>query len=100
MTKLRKAAVSCPPSNSEGAWQDIQAKNNEILAHLKAIEPHSPHGSKEFYSIHEVAQYVKRSPYTVRKWILDGKIKAIRIAGTGTHGRLLVPHSEFLRLFE
>ena len=80
--------------------QEFQAQNEEILARLKALQGRPTLPRKEFYSVEEVAQYVHRSPYTVRRWINEGKIKAVRIAGTGSHGRLHVPHDELLRLFE
>ena len=86
-------------STAENDFQKVQAQNEEILARLRALQGHSTLPHKDYYSVDEVAQYVHRSPYTVRRWILDGKMKAVRVAGSNSHGRKLIPHAELSRLF-
>lgn len=54
--------------------------------------------SKSHYSIAEVATAVSRSPYTVRNWVKQGLVKAVRVEGTGDRGRLLVPRDELEHL--
>lgn len=53
---------------------------------------------KSHYTVDEVATRIGRSPYTVRRYVADGIITAIRIPGAGPRGRLLVPHEELQRL--
>jgi excisionase family DNA binding protein len=53
---------------------------------------------KSHYTVDEVAELTGRAPYTVRTWIHDGRLAAIRVPGTGPKGRLLVPHDELRRL--
>ena len=53
---------------------------------------------KDNYLVEEVAAMTGRSEYTVRRWVAENKLKAIRIAEGGPRGRLLVPRTELERL--
>ncbi len=53
---------------------------------------------KEHLVVEEVADLTGRSAYTIRRWISDGKLKAIRLRDGGPRGKLLVPRSELERL--
>ena len=53
---------------------------------------------KSHYTIAEIASVTGRAEYTVRAWIKQGRIRAIRVPGTGPKGRLLVPREEFEKL--
>jgi excisionase family DNA binding protein len=53
---------------------------------------------KEHYVVEEVAELTGRAPYTIRRWIAEGKLHAIRIRDGGPRGRLLVPRREIDRL--
>ena len=37
---------------------------------------------KDFYTVHEAAEYRKVSDYTIRRWIKEGKLKADKADGT------------------
>jgi excisionase family DNA binding protein len=46
----------------------------------------------------EVAALTGRSEYTVRRWITEGKLRAVRITEGGPRGRLLIQREELERL--
>ena len=56
--------------------------------------------SKSHYTVDEVAGLTGRASYTVRSWITQGLIQAIRVPGTGPKGRLLIPHEELRKLVD
>jgi excisionase family DNA binding protein len=53
---------------------------------------------KEHYVVEEIAELTGRSCYTVRRWIAQKKISAIRLRDGGPRGKLLIPRAELERL--
>ncbi len=53
---------------------------------------------KDHFVVEEIAQLTGRSAYTIRRWIGEGKLKAIRLRDGGPRGRLLVSRSELEKL--
>jgi excisionase family DNA binding protein len=53
---------------------------------------------KEHLVVEEFAELVGRTPYTVRRWIAEGKVQAIRIRGGGPRGKLLIARAELERI--
>jgi excisionase family DNA binding protein len=78
--------------DSRPAWVD------ELFDELAAIRDVLSGRLKSHMTIDEVAESVGRTPYTVRRWISEGRIVATRVQGTGPRGRLLVSRSELDRL--
>jgi excisionase family DNA binding protein len=69
----------------------ILAKLDELLAlHARRQKSH--------LTVEEVAEVIGRSAYTVRRWIAEGRINAVRVEGTGPRGRLLIPRSELEKI--
>ncbi len=98
MKNFLSAAADQIPPRSGGETKDVI----EILHYLKiAVEDIRDQLSKkrkENLAVEEVAELVGRTPYTVRRWISEGRIKAVRIAGCGPKGRLLIAHDQVDRL--
>jgi excisionase family DNA binding protein len=55
---------------------------------------------KDLLTIEEVAEATGRSAYTVRQWVKQKRVNAIRVSGTGPRGRLLVPRDELRKLID
>lgn len=66
-----------------------------VIADLKATVQGA---QKEWLTVREVADLTGRSDFTVRRWIKEEKIDAIRIEGSGSKGQLLIPRSELRKL--
>src|SRR5262249_30734956 len=70
----------------------------EILRELREIRGTLAGVHKPLLTIEEVADLTGRSPFTVRRWIKQGRIAATRVNGTGPRGRLLVSRDQIQRL--
>ena len=70
----------------------------QILDALHEIRERLAGAHKPLLTIEEVAQLVGRAPFTVRRWVKEGRLKATRVSGTGPRGRLLVGHDEVRKL--
>jgi excisionase family DNA binding protein len=81
-----------------GLLNDLVAALNTLFAPLKAdleyIRATLSARRKDFFTVEEVARLTGRSAYTIRRWITEQRLKAIRVSGTGPRGRLLVPRAE------
>jgi excisionase family DNA binding protein len=59
---------------------------------------------RRFYTVHEVATLVRRSPYTVRRWLREGRLKGIRMKGEvpgddhALRAPYLIPREEVAKL--
>ncbi len=53
---------------------------------------------KDHFLVAEVAELTGALCYTVRRWISEGRLKAIRLHDGGPRGILLIPRAELERL--
>ena len=84
-----------PDGPAVGPPGEIMPLMRQIFTALDDIRTQLGGLRKSHYTVEEVAQATGRAPYTVRAWIKQGRIRAIRVPGTGPKGRLLVPREEF-----
>jgi len=54
--------------------------------------------AKPFYTVRELAQQLGRSPYTIRRWIREGKIHAVKLNSGGPRDQYLIEHEEVQEL--
>jgi excisionase family DNA binding protein len=67
---------------------------DRIEQRLAGIEDRIHGAVKDYFTVGEIAGLVGRSAYTVRRWVGEGKLAALRVEGTGPRGRLLIPRGE------
>lgn len=76
-----------------GMLADVQTELKELSAQLRR-------NAKPLLTIAEVAELTGRAPYTVRRWVKEGLIRAERVEAMGPRSRMLVPRSEILKLLD
>jgi excisionase family DNA binding protein len=77
---------------------DLGVEIRSLLQHLQVavddLRDQLKPKRKSHYAVEEIADIVGRSPYTVRRWISEGRIHAMRVGGTGPRGRLLISRDQ------
>lgn len=73
--------------------------STELLERLERIELLLKQTTaKSYYTVDELAELVKRAPFTVRQWCNLGRIRAERsMTQTGPSLRWAISHDEYLR---
>jgi excisionase family DNA binding protein len=77
---------------------DVDQEVRDLLTYIRSavddIRAQLAAKHKSHYTVEEIADMFGRSAFTIRRWIGTGRIKAIRVEGTGPKGRLLVPRDQ------
>lgn len=96
---------AAPPDPVAERLTAVEARVIDLCGHLPVVLEKLDHlrellagKRKESLLVEEVAELTGRSEYTIRRWVTEGKLKAVRIAEGGPRGRLLIPRSELDRL--
>src|SRR4051794_12344754 len=69
-----------------------------IMATLGEVRDLLAERQKPLLTVEEFAALAGRKPYTVRTWIRERRIDALRVPGTGPKGRLLIRREELQKL--
>ncbi len=64
------------PRILEQIADDLRNLRKEVREITEWLHGHA----KEYYTVAEVAALVQRSPYTVRRWLKEGRIEGIKIS--------------------
>ncbi len=92
------ASVSHQGDRNQGDIPQIFGMLRTINTKVEDLRSLLSQRRKEMLTVEEVAETCGRSPYTVRRWIAQQKIQAIRVQAGGPKGRLLVARCELDRL--
>lgn len=93
--QTQATSPSIAPSDLTGSLlQEIRHMRTTMSQILNRLEGKT----KPLYSVEEVAELTARSPYTIRRWVKEGRISATRVTGTGPRGRLLIARKELEKL--
>jgi len=79
---------------------ELMAVLKHLLTAIDDIRDQLSGTHKSHYCVEEVARMTGRSPYTIRRWVAERRLKATKVEGTGPKGRLLIPHEDVSRLIE
>lgn len=78
----------------------IQDHLHRLSAKIDGVHELLARRRKEHFLVEEVAELTGRSAYTIRRWISERKLHAIRLKDGGPRGKLLIPRGEMERLIE
>jgi excisionase family DNA binding protein len=90
----------CQSHDADVASRQVLEVLGQLRAGQQAILECLAGRVKAHYTVEEVAALTGRSPYTVRRWLKEQKIAAIRVCGTGARGRLLIPRDALAKLID
>jgi excisionase family DNA binding protein len=76
----------------------VESTLSQVAQRLDALHELLTSHRKDHLLVEEVAELTGRSAYTVRRWIAEGKLHAIRLRDGGPRGKLLIPRGELERL--
>jgi Helix-turn-helix domain len=81
-----------------GKVQSLEAMISGVDVKLDSLRETLGNRRKDHYLVEEIAETTGRSCYTVRRWITEKKLIAIRLRDGGPRGKLLIPRTEIERL--
>ena len=84
--------------NLAGMVADHGTVLRQVTAALTDVSDRLADRTKDYYSVKEVAELTKRSEYTVRRWIEEGRLEAEKIQGTGAKGKWRIPREAVKQL--
>lgn len=94
MLPVRFSSQSPSSHIPSAAETGFDQKLDAVLTELRQLRALFEGAHQPYYTVEEFARLTHRSAYTIRRWLKEGKIDAVRVDGTGPRGRLLIPHEQ------
>jgi excisionase family DNA binding protein len=87
-------AASADPVDVASQLNQLEQAISAMRAQLSQIMVFVEQQPKKQLTVNEAAKLAGRKPYTIRRWIKEGGLKATRINLGGPKGRLLIDSSD------
>src|SRR5262249_16111603 len=92
------AAATRAVSTSGTFPNELISVLKDILAAIDDVRKQLARKVKHYFTVDEIADLTGRTPFTVRRWIKEGRITATRVEGNGAKGKLLIARYEIAKL--
>jgi hypothetical protein len=104
--RKRRETLLMDPRNSSDLEQRLDqllqlivSQHQQLIEWLQRVqEAQTLSVTKDGYTVEDIAERMKRKPWTVRQWCNTGRVQAKKVQGKGRRGEWRISPEEFSRL--